>query len=111
MIRLFVFFALLVAGLFTIHLPLNAEEPPAAPAFVDTPTPAPEPPTEKQVQKAVMRCLSSVDSAIAASRRNPRSLGAAEEGEERYCFEQKKECKDNPTGYACRNFIRDYVGE
>lgn len=81
------------------------------PSFIDTPTPVPEPPTQKQIQKAVMRCLSSADSSRAASRRNPRGLGMAEEGEERYCFEQKKECQKDAGGFACRSFIRDYVTE
>lgn len=86
-----------------------AEEP--VPSFIDTPTPVPEPPSEKQIKKAVMRCLSSVDSAISALRRNPRGLGAAEEGEERYCFDQKKECLKDPGSFACRSFIQDYVAE
>ena len=87
-----------------------AEDEPR-PSFLDTPTPVPEPPTQKQIQRAVMRCLSSADSARAASRRNPRGLGMAEEGEERYCFEQKKECQKDAGGFSCRSFIRDYVSE
>lgn len=103
------FFALMVLGGNGVVESVAEDDP--APAFLDTPTPVPEPPTQKQIQKAVMRCLSSADSTRAASRRNPRGLGMAEEGEERYCFEQKRECQKDVGGFACRSFIRDYVSE
>jgi hypothetical protein len=103
-------FVLTFSSLLAVILPARAEGEPV-PSYIDTPTPVPDLPSDKQIQKAVMRCLNSVDKAIAASRRNPRSLGMAEEGEERYCFDQKKECQSNPGGFACRSFIRDYVAD
>ena len=100
----------IVVSLPCVSVPAAAQDTPL-PSFLDTPTPVPEPASPKQIQKAVMRCLSSVDDALGAIRRNPRGLGMAEEGEERYCFDQKKECLKDPSGFACRSFIRDYVPE
>ena len=81
----------------------------AQPEQVAAPTQTPETPNDKTIQKAVMRCLSSVDASGAALQRQGRFQGLSEEGEERYCLEQKRACQVDPGGFACRNFVRDYI--
>ena len=75
----------------------------------ESPTPTAEAPSEKTIQKAVMRCLSSADEAPLPGQNQGRFQGLSEEGEARYCLEQKKACQLDPGGFVCRNFVRDYV--
>jgi len=96
-----------VACLFVAAMGAEAEQPSPPPA-VDEATPQPQAPDDKTIKKAVMRCLSSAD-VTASGRSQGRFRGLVEEGEERYCLEQKQKCQSDPGGFPCRSFVKDYV--
>ena len=78
------------------------------PSVSDSPEKLIEAPSEKTIQKAVMRCLSVVDSNH-GKRVRGQGAGLVEEGEETYCFKQKSVCKNDPASFSCRSFVKDYV--
>lgn len=88
-------------------LPLAAQQS-EFPSVNDSPEPTIDVPSEKTIQKAVMRCLTVVD-ANQGGRVRGQGAGLVEEGEETYCFQQKKACKADPSSFSCRSFVKDYV--
>lgn len=107
--RIFNFATLAFASLVLLWsaVPLAAQQA-EFPSVNDSPEPTIDVPSEKTIQKAVMRCLTVVD-ANQGGRVRGQGAGLVEEGEETYCFQQKKACKADPSSFSCRSFVKDYV--
>ena len=89
------------------RVPVAAQES-EFPSIADTAPPTVAAPDEKEIQRAVMRCLSAADVSSGSMPQRGQGKGLVEEGDDRYCMEQKRACRLDPGSFACRNFVRDY---
>ena len=99
----------LLAAVSPLLLDAASAEESEFPSVPDTAAPASAGPTEKEIQKAIMRCLTAVDETSGGVVQRGQGKGLTEEGEDRYCMEQKRACHLDPGGFACRNFVKDYA--
>ena len=105
------FVPLLVAtALLVVALPeIGRAQESEFPSISDTAPPPAAAPEEKDIQKAVLRCLSASDASSGGAPRRGQGRGLVEEGEDRYCIDQKRACHLDPGSFACRNFVQDYT--